>query len=373
MILGIDASRCRSGGAISHLIGILENLHPKNYNIKEIHLWSYNSLLNRIENKDWLIKHKSKALNKSLIHQLYWQRFILKRLLIYNKCDVLFTADASSLCTFKNQVVFSQDLLSYEPGIERLYGLSLFRLRLILIRWVQNKAFQKAIGVIFLSNYTSNLIQKSCGNLNNYKVIPHGVNELFFKVKKNKIISDKIVFTYVSNYDLYKNQWVVVKAIEKLNKKYNTELNLVGGGEGPAKYRLENQLKISDPKSKFVKMYDFISHKKIIEIMKNTDIFIFASSCETFGITLLEGMAAGMVIASSNKSSIPEIIEDGGLLFDPENHLSIYNTVRSLVDDADLRLKLSKKSRKLASKYSWERCSHETFNFIVESYLKYKN
>ena len=88
------------------------------------------------------------------------------------------------MCKFKNQVVFSQDLLSYEPGIEGLYGFSLFRLRLILIRWVQNKAFQKALGVIFLSNYTSNLIQKSCGHLINYKVIPHGVNKSFFKVKK---------------------------------------------------------------------------------------------------------------------------------------------------------------------------------------------
>ena len=106
--------------------------------------------------------------------------------------------------------------------------------------------------------------------------------------------------------------------------------------------------------------------------MKNTDIYIFASSCETFGITLLEGMAAGMVIASSNKSSIPEIIEDGGLLFDPENHFSIYESMMLLIDNADLREKLSKKARKLASKYSWEKCSHETFTFIVESYLKYK-
>ena len=120
-------------------------------------------------------------------------------------------------------------------------------------------------------------------------------------------------------------------------------------------------------------MYDFVSQKKIIEIMKNTDIFIFASSCETFGITLLEGLAAGMVIACSNKSSIPEIIEDGGLLFDPENHLSIHKTIMTLIDNANLRFKLSKKSRKLASKYSWKRCSHETFNFIVESYSKYKN
>ena len=58
MILGIDASRCRSGGAISHLIGILDNFDPKKYKIKkEIHLWSYNSLLDRINNKK--LAHKT--------------------------------------------------------------------------------------------------------------------------------------------------------------------------------------------------------------------------------------------------------------------------------------------------------------------------
>ena len=48
MILGIDASRCRSGGAINHIKGILKHLDPDYFKIKVVHIWSYDKLLNEI-------------------------------------------------------------------------------------------------------------------------------------------------------------------------------------------------------------------------------------------------------------------------------------------------------------------------------------
>ena len=79
-------------------------------------------------------------------------------------------------------------------------------------------------------------------------------------------------------------------------------------------------------------------------------------------------MAAGMTIACSNKSSIPELIEDAGEFFEPTNHLSIYNTLQNLIKDQKLRLHLSNRARKLAMKYSWQKCSDETFSYISECY-----
>ena len=76
--IGIDASRCRSGGAISHLIGILSFLKPDDYGISKIYLWSFKNLLNSIPNFPWLIKVEENDLQKNLYYQLKWQGLKLK-------------------------------------------------------------------------------------------------------------------------------------------------------------------------------------------------------------------------------------------------------------------------------------------------------
>ena len=77
--------------------------------------------------------------------------------------------------------------------------------------------------------------------------------------------------------------------------------------------------------------------------MYESDIFIFASSSETFGISLLEAMALGLPIVCSNKSSLPEILDDGGLYFDPNNHIELYNQINKLIKNKKLRKKNQKK------------------------------
>ena len=53
----IDASRNRSGGAISHIVGILnDGINPNLYGINKVYLCSYSKLLNKIEHKPWLYK-----------------------------------------------------------------------------------------------------------------------------------------------------------------------------------------------------------------------------------------------------------------------------------------------------------------------------
>ena len=371
MILGIDASRCRSGGSINHLFGILENFNPKIHDISEIHIWSYNKLLFQLPDRKWLIKHKSVYLNKNLIFQIFWQYFILKFEILNHNCDFLFTADASTVCNYKKQVVLSQDLLSYEPGIINKFGYGYSRLRLYLIRLIQNKAFQNAQGVIFLTNYTSNLIQSSCGVIDKIKIIPHGFNPIFSTINKLPCWKNEIICSYISNTEFYKHQWVVVDAIEKLRKKnYNIKINLIGGGIGKAQLKLNKQINKSDPNRNFVNQFDFLTHDEIIFLLKNSDLFVFASSCETFGITLLEGMATGLPVVCSNRSSLPEVLLDGGEYFDPEDPNSIVNKIEMLINNINYATELSKKAKKISSKYSWERCSFETFSFIRDCYIE---
>ena len=73
IVVGIDASRNRSGGAKAHLAGILTEGDPLEYRIREIHIWAHESLLEAIPDRTWLVKHHPKELERSLARQLWWQ------------------------------------------------------------------------------------------------------------------------------------------------------------------------------------------------------------------------------------------------------------------------------------------------------------
>jgi glycosyltransferase involved in cell wall biosynthesis len=381
LIIGLDASRNRSGGAREHLIGILENLDPDAQGIAQVHLWSYQSLLLMLPDYPWLIKHAVPALERGLCSQLWWQARSLNLELKRYGCHILFTSDASSLCRFTPSVVLSQDLLSYEPGLMASFNWSRVRLRLLAIRYLQNAAFLRAAGVIFLTQYASKLIQSICGPLSNARVISHGFNPRF--LKGNQVLpstrnafgvsatSEPIRCLYISNAALYKYQWVVVEAIGILRHQgVAIELDLVGGGSGLAQEKIKEQMALTDPQGQFVRQYPFVPHEELIDHLGSADIFIFASGCEAFGITLLEAMAMGLPIASSCRSSIPETLQDGGLYFDPENPADIAEAVKKLIFNPDLKYRLASQARQLATQYSWIRCSRETWEFIVDTYRK---
>ncbi len=376
--IAIDASRSRSGGAKAHLLGILEHCDTIRYGISEVHLWSYKSLMNSIPDYPWLVKHACIQLEMCLLRQLIWQGTSLSNEIKKAKCDILFTSDASSLCRFKPLIVLSQDLLSYEPGIMRLFGYSKRRIRLLTILLVQNRSFRFADGVIFLTNHASKIIQQSCGLLNRVAIISHGVGRNF---KNRQAINDltinynnEIHCLYISNAALYKHQWVVVKAMDNLRKiGYNISLKLVGGGNGKAQQLLDKQLSISDPHRSFVHQMDFIPQKELPELLARSDVFVFASGCEAFGITLLEAMSMGLPIACSNRSSLPETLLDGGVYFDPEDADSIADAVEQIIRDPELRERISKRAKTISDQYSWQRCGNETWEFIADTYRSIKH
>lgn len=368
MILGIDASRCLSGGAIQHITGILGFFAPSANGFSAIHLWADSELLAVVPNKPWLIKHESPRRNAGLLHKLMWQRFVLLRELNFLHVSVLFSADAATVCGFSPVVVLSQDLLAYEAHACQLYGLSRARLRLAGIRFVQNRAFRRSNGVIFLTKYASCVIERVVGPLRNVIVIPHGVMELFSKSaefrKPFPRFGDVIRCIYVSNIAPYKHQINVARAIAALRRRgYLVQIEFVGGG-GWGQGVISEVFAALDPERQFLFLAPFLSSELIAQKLAESDIFVFASSCEAFGITLLEGMAAGIPICCSNRSSLPETLGEGGVEFDPFDPVAIADSIEQLINDSNVRLRVAQEAQRIASIHSWQRCSDETFSFV---------
>lgn len=378
LVIGIDASRNRSGGAIAHLVGILLEGDPLSSGIREIHLWSYKSLLNVIPDRPWLIKHNPPALEKSIYRQLWWQRFSFPVEVESTGCNIVLNTDAGTISTVQPAVTMSRDMLSYEPGVIELFGFSKARLRLILLRYMQNRSLRAADGVIFLTQYAGKIIQQSCGILQSIAYIPHGVGSAF---KQAQQVSDwpilkeerPIRCIYVSNAELYKYQWVVIQAISSLRKRgHNLTLTLVGGGKGPAQKMIKDAIASFDPSEEFIEQLAFLPQGELPDLLAHSDLFVFASSCENMPNTLVEAMAVGMPIACSNRGPMPEVLEDGGVYFDPKDANSISEAIEQIIKSSALRLAITKRAAELSKQYNWKRCADETWTFVKDTYVRTK-
>jgi len=371
MILGINASRARSGGARAHLIGILTEGNPTEHGIKQVHVWSYRELLDALPSPAWLIKHCPAETEASMIRQIWWEKFSLPTLLKASKCDILLNVGAGTLCHFKPAVTMSRDMLSYEPGEMERFGFSMSRLRLIVLRYVQNSSLRNANVAVFLTRYAADMIQRSAGQIRNIAYIPHGVSDAFRKQPRKHLDYDDnkpLQCLYISNALPYKHQWHVVDAIGQLRKQgFDIELTLVGGGIGSAQQRLQTQITKTDPVGTFVHQHEFVPQATLPDFLAAADLFVFASSCENMPNTLIEAMAMGLPIACSNRGPMPEVLEDGGIYFDPEDPKDIADAVRALILDSNKAGQLAQRAQQLSLQYSWSRCADDTFKLIAKT------
>jgi glycosyltransferase involved in cell wall biosynthesis len=356
----IDASRNRSGGAIVYLKNFIEHLDPKLANINKIYLFSQKNLLSQIPNRSYLIKCNHSILEKNIFFQIIWQWIILPFYLKKNKIDILYTTDSSSFCKFKPSIIFNQDILSFDKEALNQICFSLEKLRLYIIRIVQIKAMNNSDEVIFLSKFSKNIISKNLKKKLSFNIIYHGVEKKIKKLGNKNLVNcswdylskKKIKLIYVSPLFRYKNHSTVAKAYSRLKKKYsNLDIKFIGNYKNNLKlyHNIINQ-NSSINKNNFI---GEVSRKDVIKTLCKSDIFVFASSSETFGITLVEAMAIGIPIVCSNKSSLPEILKNGGLYFNPKDDLQLANQIESFIKDKNLRKQKSKEAKNISLRYNW--------------------
>jgi len=377
MIVGINALRARSGGSVTHLIEVLSN-YDWNFNSDiEVHVWTYKKLVEKLPKHKNLKYHSYDFFDKSVLIQLIWEILFFSSELKKYKCGILLNIDAGKLSRYSKMVTMSRDMLSYEPGELSRFRLSKAKIRLILLKFVQNNALKASNGVIFLTHYASEIIQKSTGKLLDVAYIPHGVSRDFDNESKENIIDVEgtVKCLYVSNIAPYKHHWNVVRAVKLLRDRgYKINLTITGGGHVDSINHSQKKLDIAieecDPELRFINLLGFICHTDLPDLLKSTDIFIFASSCENMPNTLVEAMKSKLPIACSNRGPMPEILGEGGVYFNPESYTSIADSIEEyLRNPSQLYLK-AKMAYELSLKYTWNECATKTFNYLRYIYIK---
>ncbi len=103
-----------------------------------------------------------------------------------------------------------------------------------------------------------------------------------------------------------------------------------------------------------------------LTLMARAECFVLPSLYEGFGMTLLEAFAAGVPVATSKVSSMPEVAGEAAVYFDPSNEREIGAAVERLLDDASLRARLVLAGTARLKAFSWERCARETLGVLAE-------
>jgi len=376
MRIGIDASNIRAGGGVTHLVELLRAAKPQYHGFDEVIVWGGSATLNRLEDRPWLRKVYETVLNKPLPIRLYWQLFTLDRLMRKERCDALFVPGGTYTGAFRPFVTFSQNLLPFEWTEARRYGVSWMLLKMLLLYKSQSRTFVGANGVIFLTRYARNVVIKKVKQLRGKSVvIPHGVDKRFFLAPREQreigsySLQHPFRILYVSPVDVYKHQWHVADAVARLHKTgFPIKLDLIGSAYAPALKHLHQVTSRLDPEGRFICHQGFSSHSEIFSQYHKADIFVFASTCEAFGMVITEAMAAGLPIACSNRGPMPEVLGDAGVYFDPEKPAEIAEAIRKLIEDPMLRTEKAEAAFERAKEFTWERCADKTFCFLAECF-----
>jgi len=378
--LGIDASNIRTGGGQVHLVELLKHVDVDQFGIEKIVIWSCKETLDKIETKLWLKKCHVPVMEQKFLHRALWQKNKLHIKLNEEKCDILFVPGGSFTTKYRPVVTMSQNLIPFELTEILRYGVSLSTIRFILLRFFQSLSFKNANGLVFLTEYAKDSVLKITGPIKGVKaVISHGSDKGFVRTpglqKEINLYSKEYPFQllYVSTIEPYKHHHQVIDAVTKLRTAgFPVILKLIGGANSAQLNRLIMKIKNADPLGEYVQYLGFNTREEILSEYNKADIFIFASSCETFGQILLEGMASGLPIVCSDLRPMTDILGDAGVYFDPENADSIATAILKLIESPKLREKNAKMAFDRAKKYSWIRCTTETFSFLSQVSDEYK-
>jgi glycosyltransferase involved in cell wall biosynthesis len=370
MILGIDASNIRAGGGVTHLVGLLAAAKPERHGVRAVRVWAPTATAAVLPKRAWLEVASPPALDRALPLRVAWQATQLPRLA--SACDVLFAPGGPSPYRHRALVSMSQNMLLFDARERRRYGASAVGLRLALLARAQRATFRRAAGVIFLTNYAR---REVCGavEVRRSRVVSHGIDERFrIAPRPQRALAecsadDPFRIVYVSIVDLYKHQWHVAEAVAALRRAgLPVSVELVGPAYPPALRRLERKLAEVDPLRAFTRVAGPLPYASLPDLWRRAELCVFASSCENQPNILLEAMAAGLPVASSDRGPMPEVLGEAGVYFDPERPETIAGAIERLARAPAERAMLAARAHERAARASWARCAEETFSFLAE-------
>lgn len=183
----------------------------------------------------------------------------------------------------------------------------------------------------------------------------------------SKIPEKKITVIYEAAADQFKLQ--EEKKVAEFREKYGLPKNFVLAVGGVGERRNLDRIKEAAKDYPLVistKTLPYLSDEEMPLLYSAAGVLLYPSFYEGFGLPILEAMACGTPVITSNISSMPEIGGDAPLYVDPEDADDIGKKLAIVMEDQQTRDTMIKKGLKLAQKFSWEQTVEQTAKIYRE-------
>ena len=249
----------------------------------------------------------------------------------------------------------------------------------VLGQWLSSyktrRTASKARKVITVSDFSAKeLVELYRLKREHIRVIPNGVSEDFVPRRDEQAMAElrkRIGLTaeryvlFVGGADPRKNHQIFLEAAERVRKKVGSRmLVLVGSPIHPFGSYEETARKCG--LSEQVLCPGRLSMNDLQLLYTSTDLFVFPSLYEGFGMPVLEAMACGAPVLTSNSTALAEVAGDAAVLADPHDAGALGEAMIRLLEDELLRAELRVKGFARAKQFSWEQAAAKTIALYRE-------
>jgi glycosyltransferase involved in cell wall biosynthesis len=185
-------------------------------------------------------------------------------------------------------------------------------------------------------------------------------------------VDSRPIVLFVSELNPRKNVANLVRAFAEVRRSPGgprCQLLLVGEKRDPAFYQqlvdLVNQERITED----VRFVGYVPSEDLPAFYAAASVFAYVSLYEGFGLPAVEAMMSGVPVLASNRTSLPEVVGEAGVLVDPEDVPGMAHALRALLSDDALRSRLVAAGYKRSDMFTWERTAQITHR-VYEQVLK---
>lgn len=372
MRLGVDATNITSGGGLTHLVAFLDDVY-RNGRFSRVIVWGASATFGKLpEAPEWAEYRTCPALNGNILQRLWWTSTRLHRE-AEGQIDLLFVPGSLYLGGFRPFVTMCRNMLPFDPEQRARFGVGRQGFRLRALRFLQGLTFKRATRLIFLSTYASDEINRQLRlDRSRQSIVAHGIADYFRDVAVPYDGEQKdgpVRLLYVSTLMPYKYQLELVKAVCEVNgTSAEVELHLVGDGDDDYLHKVR-QVIADNGADDTVIVHGLVAHNQLPDLYRSMDAVIYASGCENFPNILVEAMATGLPLLSSNKGPMPEILGENAIYFDPSDSESVVQAIHAfLAMKPEERSSMASGSHACSQQYTWSK-SFRLTNIELEKAL----
>jgi len=232
-----------------------------------------------------------------------------------------------------------------------------YKIKLWGYKKILNHAVQRAEKIIVPSNFVkTDLISLYQVPADKIKVIYEGyfLEETQEPIDISRFKITKPFLLFVGAAYPHKNLERLIGAFHRINKNRKCQLVLVGKTD---EFYQQMQKRIDDNDIIFT---GFISESELKGLYQKALVYVFPSLYEGFGLPPIEAQAQKLPVVSSNRSSLPEILGDSVLYFNPEDEQEMAEKIQLLLQSKTKRQELIVKGLANIKRFSWEKMIKET-------------